>query len=86
MGVVACLQWDPSTKAAIKAPMIPMQPEIMVEPVIATMCTSCITQNETMGVTYMDIVTTSVCRVALSSSHMVACPPRPTIEDVTNLP
>ena len=63
-----------------------MQPEIMVEPAIATMCTSNIIQDETMGVTYMDMVTTSVGRVALSSSHMVTCPPGPTTEDVTDLP
>ena len=38
-----------------------------------------------MGVTYMDMVTTSVGRVALSSSCMVPCSSGPTIEDVTNL-
>ena len=71
--------------AAIEAPMEPMQPEIMAEPVVATMCTSHIIQDETMGVTYIDMVTTSMGRVALSSSCLVACPPRPTIQDVTNL-
>ena len=86
MGVVACLQRDPSSMAAIEAPMEPMQPEIMAEPAIATMCTCCIIQDETMGVTYMDTVTTSMGRVALSSSCMVTCPPGPTIEDITNLP
>ena len=74
MGVVACLQKDPSPMATIEAPMKPMQPEIMVEPAVATMCTSHIIQDETTGVTYMDMVTTSVGRVALSSSHLVACP------------
>ena len=77
MGVVACLQMDPLPTAAIEAPMEPMQPEIKAEPVVATMCTSCIIQDETMGVTYMDTVTTSMGRVALSSSCMVACPPDP---------
>ena len=62
-----------------------MQPEILAEPAIATMCTSCIIQDETMGVTYMDMVTTSMGRVALSSSQMTTCSPGPTIEDVTNL-
>ena len=72
--------------ATIETPMEPMQPEIMAEPVIATMCTSCIIQDETIGVTYMDTVTTSIGRVALSSSHMMTCPPGSTIEDITNLP
>ena len=86
MGVVACLQRDPLPMTTIKAPMEPTQPEIMVEPVIATMCTSYIVQDETTGVTYMDMVTTFMGRVALSSSHVATCSSRPTIEDVTNLP
>ena len=48
--------------------MEPMQPEILAEPVIATMCISHIVQDETPRVTYMDVVTTSMGRVALSSS------------------
>ena len=85
-GVVACLWSDPSPMVTIKAPMEPMQLGIMAEPAVVTMCTSCIIQDETTGVTCMDTVTTSMGRVALSSSCLVACPPRPTIEDVTNLP
>ena len=84
--VVACLQRDPLPTTTTKAPREPLQLEIMAEPVIATMCTSHIIQDETMGVTYMDMVITSVGRVALSSSHVVTCPPRPTIEDITDLP
>ena len=83
--VVACLQRDPSPMAAFEAPMEPMQPEILAEPAIATMCTSPTVQDETTGVTYMDMVTTSLGRVALSSSYMVTCSLRPTIEDITNL-
>ena len=86
MGVVACLQRSPPPTTSAKAPSEPMQLEIMVEPAIATMGTSCIIQDETMGVTYMDTVTISVGRVALSNSCMVTCPPGPTIEDVTNIP
>ena len=71
--------------ATIKAPLEPRQLEILAEPVIATMCTSHIVQDETMGVTYMDIVTTSMGRVAPSSSHMAPCSSRPTIEDITDL-
>ena len=85
-GVVACLQRDPSPKTTAEAPREPMQLEIIMKPAIATMCTSCIAQNETMGVTYMDMATTSMGRMALSSSRMVTCPPGSTIEDVTDLP
>ena len=62
-----------------------IQPEVMAEPVVAMMCTTHIVQDETMGVTYMDTVTTSMGRVALGNSHMVAHPQGPTIEDITNL-
>ena len=65
--------------AAVEAPMEPMQLEIMAEPVIATMRTSHLIQDETMGVTYMDTVTISTGRVALTSSCVATCPPRPTI-------
>ena len=84
-GVVAYLPRDPSPMATIKAPMDPMQPEILAEPAIATMCISHIIQDETTEVTYMDTVTTSMGRVALSSSCMATCSPSPTIEDITNL-
>ena len=85
-GVAACLWRDPSPMATNKAPMEPMQLEMIAEPGVALMCTSCIIQDETTGITYMESVTTSVGRVALRSSHLVAHPPRPTKEDVTNLP
>ena len=65
MGVAACLQKDPLPTATVEALTEPMQPEIMPEPVVATMCTSCIIQDETTGVTYMDTVTTFMGRVAL---------------------
>ena len=69
----------------LEPPMETIQPEVMVKPSMATMCTTHIVQDETTGVTYMDTVTTSMGRVALGSSHMVAHSPRPTIEDVTDL-
>ena len=86
MGTVACLQRETLPMATTKAPREPMQLEIMVEPVIATMHTSHIIWDETMGVTHMDTVTTYVGRVALSSSCVATCPPGSTIEDITDLP
>ena len=63
-----------------------MQPEAMVKPTVATMCTSHIVQEEATGITYMDMVTTSMGQVTLGSSHLVTQPPRLTIEDITDLP
>ena len=71
---------------AIEDPWELMQPEVMAEPMVAMMCTSCIIQDEITGVTYMDTVTTSMGRVALRSSCLMTQTPRLTIEDITNLP
>ena len=84
-GVITCLQEGLPPDSAVKAPMEIIQLEVMVKPAMAIMCTTHIVQDETTGVTYMDTVTTSVERVAFRSSCMLAHPPRPTIEDVTDL-
>ena len=65
--VIACLQRDPLPVTAFEVHLEPMQQEAMVKPTVATMCASCIVQDETMGITYMDMVTTSVGQVALRS-------------------
>ena len=48
-----------------------MQPEVVIEPAIATMCASHVVQDEASGVTYMEMVTTSVGQVALNCAHPV---------------
>ena len=45
---------------ASEAPLEPMKPEVIVEPTVAMVCASCIVQDEATGITYMDMVTTSV--------------------------
>ena len=57
---------------------------VEVTPGISTISTSRIIRNEVMGVTYMDLVTTSIGRVALSSPDPKASSQDPTIEDVTD--
>ena len=69
-----------------KALLEPTQPEAMVKPMVALMCAGCIVQDEATGITYMDMVTTSVGQVSLGSSCLVAQTPGLTIEDVTDLP
>ena len=51
---------DPLPVTALKAPVVPLQLEMPIKPAIAMMCTSCIVQDEVMGITYMDTVTTSM--------------------------
>ena len=83
--MTAYLWRDLSPATAIKAPMEPMQLEVMAEPLVAMMCTSHIVQDDIMGVTYMDRVITSMERVDLRSSCLVAQTPGPAIEDITDL-
>ena len=58
--VMAFLQRDPLSVTAFKVPLELMQPEVMVEPTVAMVCASCIVQDEATGITYMEMVTTSV--------------------------
>ena len=57
----------------------------MLAPGVATMSTSCIVKDEVTGVTYMDTVTTSIGRVALSSPELETPAQGPKIEDITDL-
>ena len=82
--VMACLHWDPSLATAYKAPLEPLKLEAAIEPTVATMCASHIVQDEAMGMTYMDTITTSVGQVALGGPSLAT--PGPIIEDITNLP
>ena len=65
-GVTACLQTPEPLEMASKAPHGTMSTGVVVIPRIFTMSMSCIIRDEAMGVTYMDMVTTSIGRVALS--------------------
>ena len=56
---------------------------VVVAPGISMLSMSCIVRNEATGVTYMDTVTTSIGRVALSGPDSEASSSSPTIEDVT---
>ena len=85
-GVTACLQRDSSSLVPAKTPLGIRQPDMVMEPTVAMMYATCIIQDEATGVTYMDMVTASVGRVALRNPHMAASLPRPTVEDITNLP
>ena len=52
--VTACLQRHLSPATTFEVPLEPTQPEVMVKPMVAMVCASCIVQDETSGVTYME--------------------------------
>ena len=65
-GVMVCLRRDPPPEEAHKVSPNLLVVGVMSAPGVATMSTSCIMKDEVTGVTYMDMITTSVGRVALS--------------------
>ena len=65
-GVTACLQTPELLELASEVPLGTMSIGVVVTPRISTMSTSHIIQDEATGVPYMDTVTTSIGRVALS--------------------
>ena len=61
--------------AALEVPLEFTQPEVAIEPMVATMCASHVIQDEASGVTYMETVTTSIGQVALGQIHPVTQTP-----------
>ena len=72
MGVVACLQRDPSLKKVCEVLLDPLRIAAVMELIVATISASCIIKDEATGVTYMNTVTTSVGQVALSGPEQGA--------------
>ena len=85
LGVMACLRKDELLGGAHKVSPNPLTVRVMSTPGVATMSTSCIVKDEITGVTYMDTVTTSVGRVALSGPEQETSAQGPKIEDITDL-
>ena len=68
----------------LEAPIGTMPIGLVVTPQISSVSTSCIVKDEVMGITYVDTITTSIGRVALSGPDTEAFPTGPTIEDITD--
>ena len=81
-GVTACLHVPKLVEVDLELPVHLMPMELVAAPGIASMSSSLIIKDELTGVTYMDMVTTSVGRVTISGLGLEAFPTSPTIEDV----
>ena len=79
-----CLKRDPPLEEAHEVSPNPLA-VVMSAPGVATMSTSHIVKDEVTGINYMDMVTTSVGRVALSGPEQETPAQGPKIEDVTDL-
>ena len=83
-GVTACLQTPELVEVDLEAPLGTMPIGLVATPGISTMSMSCIIRDKATGITYMDTITTSIGRVALSGPGLEASSTGPTIEDVTS--
>ena len=81
---MACLRMLELVEVDLEAPMGTMPIGLVATPGISSMSASRIVKDEVTGITYLDTITTSIGRVALSSPDLEACSTGPTIEDVTN--
>ena len=85
LGVMVCLRIDQSPEGAHKVSLNPLMVGVMSAPGVVTMSTSHIMKDEVTGITYMDMATTSVGRVALSGPEQETLAQGPKIEDITDL-
>ena len=83
-GVTAYLCAPKLVEVDLELPVSILPVELVAAPGIASMSSSHIVKDEFMGVTYMDTVTTSIGRVAISGLGLEAFPTGPTIEDITD--
>ena len=85
LGVMACLRRDPPLEETHKVSPNLLVIGVMSAPGVTTMSTSHIMKDKVTGITYMDMVTTLVGRVALSGPGQETSAQGPKIEDVTDL-
>ena len=85
LGMMVCLSRDPPSEEAHEVSPNPLAVGVMSPPGVVTMSTSCIMKDEVTGITYMDMVTTSVGRVPLSGPEQETPAQGPKIEDITDL-
>ena len=68
----------------LEVPIGTMPIGLVATPWISSVSSSHIIKDEVTGITYMDTITTSIGRVALSGPDPETFPTGPTIEDITN--
>ena len=81
-GVTTCLHVPELVEVDLELTVGILPVELVAATGIASMSSSHIVKDEFTGVTYMDTVTTSIGRVAISGLGLEAFPTSPTIEDI----
>ena len=80
-GVMACLKTPEVMEVGQEMPMGSMSIGLVSTPGISRVSSSCVVQDDTMGLVYMDTIMTSIGRVILSKSGSNK---GPVIEDITD--
>ena len=80
-----CLRRDQSLEGVHEVSPDSLAVGVMLAPGVATMSTSYIMKDKVTGVTYLDTVTTSIGRVALSGLEQETPAQGLKIEDITDL-
>ena len=83
VGVAACLQTPELVEVALELPLGTMPIGVVAAPRISTVSMSHVMRDKATSITYMDTVTTSVGRVALSGPDSEVSSLGPTLKDVT---
>ena len=83
LGVMACLQVLELVEVDLEPPMGIMPIGLVVTLGISSMSASHIMRDKVTGMTYLDTITTSIGRVAISSPDLEAQSSGPMIEDIT---
>ena len=83
-GVMACLHTPELMEVDLEVPIGAIPIRLIVTPGISSVSSSHIVKDKITGMTYVDTITTSVGRVAISGPDPEAFPMGPTIEDITD--
>ena len=83
-GVMACLYMPELIEVDLEVPIGTMPIRLVVTSGIPSISFSHIVKDKITGMTYMDTVTTSIGRVAISGPDLEAFPTGSMIEDITN--
>ena len=83
-GVTVCLQMPELVEVALEPPLGTMPFGVVVAPRISMVRTSHIMRDKATGMTYMNTVTTSIGRVALSGPNSEVLSSGPMIKDITS--
>ena len=83
--IAQTLTRDQPPQVTTKVPHELMSPGLLVGPAMAMLTSMRISQDEVTGITYVDMMMTSMGMITLEASHLMVDPQMHLLEDVTNV-